>query len=106
MCVPELKIPPHPSPPLHVFPNWKDYYQAKKTPFSLPSPPLPLLSGSLEHNIRIDLAPRYEAGTFTTNQGSNMKEKCSKDVNTPPPPPPPNLALKHPTSSSFNPRVA
>ncbi|MFS7893026.1 hypothetical protein Hanom_Chr00s000798g01661941 [Helianthus anomalus] len=38
-CVPELKIPPHPSPPLHVFPNWKDYYQAKKTPFSLPSPP-------------------------------------------------------------------
>ncbi|MFS7902040.1 hypothetical protein Hanom_Chr01g00006601 [Helianthus anomalus] len=38
-CVPELKIPPHPSPPFHVFPNWKDYYQAKKTPFPLPSPP-------------------------------------------------------------------
>ncbi|MFS7891581.1 hypothetical protein Hanom_Chr09g00768471 [Helianthus anomalus] len=38
-CVPELKIPPHPSSPLHVFPNWKDYYQAKKTLFSLPSPP-------------------------------------------------------------------
>ncbi|KAJ0441153.1 hypothetical protein HanIR_Chr16g0794501 [Helianthus annuus] len=38
-CVPELKIHPHPSPPLHVFPNWKDNYQAKKTPFSLPSPP-------------------------------------------------------------------
>ncbi|MFS7991553.1 hypothetical protein Hanom_Chr12g01072031 [Helianthus anomalus] len=50
-CVLELKIPPHPSPPLHVFPNWKDYYQAKKTPFSLPSSPLPLLSGSLEHTI-------------------------------------------------------
>ncbi|MFS7900695.1 hypothetical protein Hanom_Chr00s131892g01815651 [Helianthus anomalus] len=44
--------PSLPSPPLHVFPNWKDYYQAKKTPFSLPSPPLPLLSGSLEHNIK------------------------------------------------------
>ncbi|MFS8011542.1 hypothetical protein Hanom_Chr14g01310351 [Helianthus anomalus] len=27
------------SPPLHVFPYWKDYFQAKKTPFSLPSPP-------------------------------------------------------------------
>ncbi|MFS7899552.1 hypothetical protein Hanom_Chr00s064960g01786621 [Helianthus anomalus] len=52
-CVLELKIPPLPSPPLHVFPNWKDYFQAKKphfpspppvkwisgTPFSLPSPP-------------------------------------------------------------------
>ncbi|MFS7993135.1 hypothetical protein Hanom_Chr12g01090511 [Helianthus anomalus] len=38
-CVPELKIPPHLSPPLHVFPNWKDYYQAKKTTFSLSSPP-------------------------------------------------------------------
>ncbi|MFS8019631.1 hypothetical protein Hanom_Chr15g01406001 [Helianthus anomalus] len=68
-CVPELKIsplpsPPLPSPPLHVFPNWKDYFQAKKTPFSLPSPvkwitgtpfslpspPLPLLSRSLEHS--------------------------------------------------------
>ncbi|MFS8000180.1 hypothetical protein Hanom_Chr12g01175311 [Helianthus anomalus] len=40
-CVPELKIPPHPSPPLHVFPNWKDYYQAKKNLIfpPLPSPP-------------------------------------------------------------------
>ncbi|MFS7971902.1 hypothetical protein Hanom_Chr09g00838281 [Helianthus anomalus] len=37
-CVPELKIPPH---PFHVFTNWKDYYQAKKTPIfpPLPSPP-------------------------------------------------------------------
>ncbi|KAJ0621403.1 hypothetical protein HanIR_Chr01g0008211 [Helianthus annuus] len=50
-CVPELKIPSHPSPPLHVFPNWKDYYQAKKTHFL--SSPLPLLSGSLEHSIRV-----------------------------------------------------
>ncbi|MFS7916697.1 hypothetical protein Hanom_Chr03g00180371 [Helianthus anomalus] len=49
-CVPELKIPPHPSPPLHVFPNWKDYYQAKENPIS---PPLPMLSGSLEHSISV-----------------------------------------------------
>ncbi|MFS7940512.1 hypothetical protein Hanom_Chr05g00465311 [Helianthus anomalus] len=46
-CVSELKIPPHPSLPLHIFPNWKDYYQAKKKPHFPSPPPVKWISGTL-----------------------------------------------------------
>ncbi|KAJ0574300.1 hypothetical protein HanHA89_Chr06g0236591 [Helianthus annuus] len=50
-CVPELKIPPLPSPPLPSPPclsKLERLFSGKKNPIF---PPLPLLSGSLEHHF-------------------------------------------------------